>query len=93
VKIKSITVIARRWDDYCWNTYFTAEILINGKQEYEIPFTYGHGDRYVQVAADLLQEKGHLKGREKNEAITIYARRVGIEFHYTATDVSRKKDL
>lgn len=99
MKIKSITVIARRWLQKTYgNTYHSCEVLVNGKFVAKNAFTYGYGSHYLQTALELLKSQGYLKDINKypngnEEALWRYCDRKKIELHENVTDVTRKKDL
>lgn len=109
--MKRVIVRGRRWFQKSYgNTYFSATVEVDGlarhthaaevicKVVVSIPFEYGYGDHYMDVAADKLEELGYLPGREhyKNgskEALSRYCKDRGIELDYYAVDVERKRDL
>ena len=97
-KTRSITVIGRKWFDRInGNTYHTATILVNGETVHAIPFSYGYGDMYLQSSWEWLAENGFVKPEKYErggyECAWQYCERNGIALHYSATDVSRKRDL
>lgn len=90
----SITVIGRRWFDRVnGNTYFTASILVDGKQVHSLPRQYGHGNHYLTVATEWLEKEGYIKREHRSEPLWQVANREGFILHYEAIDVQRKKDL
>lgn len=97
-KVRSITVLGRRWfDRRHGNTYFSAQILVNGAAVHRIDYEYGYGDQYLQEAFEWLDKRGHTS-RERysyggSELPRMYCERKGIDFHAEASDVSRKRDL
>ena len=98
-KISSIVVIGRRWFDRVnGNTYYSAEILIDGKTIDGIDYAYGYGDQYLQDASDAIERAGHLPDREHHangsvEPLWQYCRDRDIALHSSVSDVSRKRDL
>lgn len=97
-KPESITIFGRRWFDRTYgNTYFSAEIVIDGEHVHRIEFEYGYGDQYLAAAFDWLDENGytsrerHTSGAAENP--TRYCREHGIALVYDVADVSRKRDL
>lgn len=96
---KSITVIGRRWFNRGpGNTYHSAEILVNGKRVGGIDFAYGYDDAYLQNAADWLEANGYMPDRDHHangsaDPLWAYCRDREIEFAYSVSDVSRRKDL
>lgn len=98
-KIQSITVMGRRWfERNGGNTYHTVTILVNGEPVYTSDdMVYGYGDQYVQTAADWLEENGYIEREEHSNgnkaALWVHCRENDIQLHYSASDVSRKRDL
>lgn len=98
-KTKSITIIGRRWFNRGpGNTYHSAEIIVNGELVGGIDFAYGYGEQYLQNAADWLEANGYMPDREHHQngsadPLWYYCRERGIQFVYSVSDVSRKKDL
>ena len=97
--MKSIVVTAKRWFQRTYgNTYFTASIIVNGETVANLPFQYGYGDHYMDVAADTLERLGMMPGRSHSQngsadPLWHWCRKNGIALSYSAADVSRKKDL
>ncbi len=94
-KIRSITVIGRRWRDRKFgNTYHTATIFVNDEEVGRVPFSYGGDSMYEQSASEWLQANGYLPdlGR-KNVPLRIRAESLGIKLVRDVSDVARKKDL
>lgn len=63
--VKTIDVQGRSWRDRTYgNTYFSARVTINYGMPDEtilyIPFQYGYGDHYLDVAKQTLQTHGYL---------------------------------
>ena len=95
--MQSITIYGKRWHDG-FNTYNTAEILIDGKFVHKTPFAYGYEEHYKQIAQEWLDDNGYLPGIEHHEngstePLWRYAEDREINFRATAIDVPRKKDL
>lgn len=70
-KIKTIDIQAKEWFDKTYgNSYFAAIISINyglkNERTYKMPFQYGYGDHYRDMAFKLLQENGEVKNQERN---------------------------
>ncbi len=54
-KIKSIEIRAKEWfDKVNGNSYFSARIYINDEQITILPFQYGYGDHYLDMAMEYL---------------------------------------
>lgn len=95
----NITIIGKRWFDRInGNTYFSAVGLINNIEVVNIPFEYGYGDHYMDRVFIEMQKAGYVPDVEHynnggSERMWQYCDRKGISRYYTASDVSRKKDL
>ena len=68
--IKTIDIVALEWFDRInGNSYFAGSITLNfGTKEqknYYLPFQYGYGDHYKDMAMHLLIELGEIKDAEK----------------------------
>lgn len=62
MKIKTIDVTAYEWfDKINGNSYFAGQVVINyglrGEKVLKMPFQYGYGDHYQQIALKILIEK------------------------------------
>lgn len=96
---KSITIIGRRWFERTnGNTYFSADIFVNGEQVHRIDFEYGYGSFYKQASTEWLYKNGYLPGLEQrengsSESLWMYRDRKKITLVDSVTDVQRKKDL
>lgn len=96
-KIRSITIIGKRWFDRVnGNTYCSSRVLINGEEVLRIPWTYGYGSFYEQKAKEVLREKGIIKlARYENgmtESFFDYCNRNKIAFESYASD-GLKRDM
>jgi len=95
----SVVIRGTRWFDKMYgNTYFSAVGIVNGIVVARIEYRYGYGDQYMHEMTDKLEKLGFLPNREAygkgvREALWNYAQRTGITQSYSATDVSRKRDL
>jgi hypothetical protein len=63
MKVKTIDVNAKEWfDKYNGNSYFSAVVTTNygTKQQktYNLPFQYGYGEHYIDIANQLLIKEG-----------------------------------
>ncbi len=53
--LQSITITGLRWFQKLHeNTYYTADIVVDGKLVHRMPEEYGHGDRYEAAAWEWL---------------------------------------
>jgi hypothetical protein len=81
--IKTIDVIAKEWfDKVNGNSYFSAVVTLNyGTEDATqifLPFQYGYGDHYKQMAFEKLQHVGAIADAEKMEVLWSYCQRKGI---------------
>lgn len=65
-KLKTIDITSKEWRDKVnGNSYFSAFIVLNyglpDKVEIALPFQYGYGDHYLQIAQKELAELGYTK--------------------------------
>lgn len=96
--VKSIIIIGRRWFRRSYgNTYFSADIIVDGKKVHTIPKEYGYGDHYADRAMDWLDENGYISRRNYDngghEARWQTAERMGIAISCAVSDVARERDL
>jgi len=97
-QVESIVVYARRWFQKTYgNTYFTADICVNGERVGELPFQYGYGSHYEDMAAVWLEKHGFIERDHHNNgsATPLHQFRDNCNIHLVseATDVARKRDL
>ena len=64
-KIKTIDITAKEWfDKVNGNSYFSATITLNYGMEDSVnllmPFQYGYGDHYVDMANEALMKAGYI---------------------------------
>ena len=95
MKIKSITVQGKRWFQRTYgNTYHTARVLIDGKEVFYSPITYGYDRHYYQTAIKWLGENGYLEPfGERWNLCGKYAIPDGVTVDESVIDVPRKRDL
>jgi len=96
-KPKNITIFGRRWfDKINGNTYFSAEIYVNGEMVHKIGYEYGYGEQYKYEAFQWLDKENYVQ-LERNERSCEspwrYCERKNIQLIATHADVPRKKDL
>lgn len=66
MKIKTIDIQAKEWfDKVNGNSYFSANITLNygmkNQKSYSLPFQYGYGEHYIDMAKELLFNEGYFK--------------------------------
>ena len=96
--VESVVIYARRWFQKTYgNTYFTADICVNGEKVGELPYQYGYERHYEDVAARWLEENGFVELDHYEWGGTSDLNRLARENHIhlvsEATDVARKRDL
>ena len=96
---KSVHVVGRRWFQKSYgNTYFTADIYVDGELVHTLPKQYGYGDHYADMAYTWLEENNRapMRIRHPNGGVQPawqVAQDYGFEFTYFAHDVRRERDL
>ena len=70
IKIKTIDINALEWfDKVNGNSYFAATAIINYQMKTErrfiLPFQYGYGDHYIDMAKQHMNKQGYLKDLKK----------------------------
>ena len=59
--MKTIRVHAKEWFDKAnGNSYFSARIYVDDEQVAILPFQYGYGDHYIDMANEWLAENGYV---------------------------------
>ena len=95
----SLVIIWRRWfDTVDGNTYFSAEMILDGELVGKISTIYGYGDHYIDSVLDYLEEKNLIPKREvfsngNKERSHQWTIRTGIKIFSTLADVKNKIDL
>jgi hypothetical protein len=101
MKIKTIDIQAKEWfDKVNGNSYFAAQVVINygmkmAKTVY-LPFQYGYGEHYKDMAMKALIEQGLIKDvKESNyrEAIWQYCERQNIILRYSKQENCLKREV
>lgn len=88
-----IFIKGKRWFDRRYgNSYFSAEIFIDGKLVHTLPAQYGADKQYFHEAWRWLVEKGIVPGIRHMLARDV-AKEQGIALDYYAIDVKRFRDL
>ena len=98
-KPKNITIFGRRWfHKGPGNTYFSAEIWVDGEMVHKIDYEYGYGEQYKHEAFQWLNRENYvqLEQNQHNHSFEPpwqYCQRKKIQLVATHADVERKKDL
>ena len=91
-KIKSITIIGRRWfDKVNGNTYFSSVGLLNGKPVVSIPFEYGYSSQYEHETWKAICKEMNIDSKDSYGYS--FCQDNNIAYYCTVSDVSRRKDL
>lgn len=96
--IKTIDIQAKEWfDKVNGNSYFSAEVTVNfglkDERRITIPFQYGYGDHYLDVATNEMVKQGLLPERDKRERLTFYCETEKIILRYSKQENCKKRDL
>lgn len=97
-KIKTITVIGKRWFDKTYgNTYCSARVYFDNVEVCKVPWTYGYGNFYEQAASERVEKLGLLKDHRitdlnNRESLYAYAARNNIEYMSHHSD-GLKRDM
>lgn len=100
--MKTIDINAREWfDKVNGNSYFSAVITldygIKNVKEFKLPFQYGYGDHYIDMANQYLIENGFIKGKRYNNgsypSLWQYCRDNKIILRTNKNENCKKRDL
>jgi hypothetical protein len=97
MKIKTIDVNAKEWfDKVNGNSYFSGTITLNygmkTQKELAMPFQYGYGDHFLDVACDLLDNANFIKN-DSYTRLPRYCRENDIILRYNKQENCKKRDL
>ena len=98
MKIKTIDVNAREWfDKINGNSYFSAQVSVNfgmkNAKVFYLPFQYGYGDHYRNMAFEQLQRIRFITDIEKNESYWRYCDRKKIILRLNKNENCLKRDV
>lgn len=70
-ELKTIDINAKEWFDKTYgNSYFAANVTVNfgmeDQQNFKLPFQYGYGDHYIDMASQHMIKSGIIDG-ERHE--------------------------
>ena len=96
-KPKSIIIIAREWHDKInGNSYFSATVYVDDYLYARLPFQYGYGDCYIDVARDTMVQRGRLPKvpvyRYGMQQLWQYCQDNDIALHSEKVRVARQRD-
>lgn len=97
MKIKTIDVQAKEWfDKVNGNSYFGALVTINygmkTQKQFSLPFQYGYGDHYKEMAKDELVKRKLIKA-ESNQELWRYCQDNNIILRASKHENCRKRDV
>ena len=90
---RSLFIEAREWFDKINGTsYFSARIWVDGKEVSALPFQYGYGDHYLNIAQQKLVELGYLSEALNNRGLWSIGKDSGFDF-YTTKSITAKREM
>lgn len=102
-KINTIDVIALEWRDKInGNSYFAGTVTVNfalpDERTYYMPFQYGYGDHYQDMAFALLREVGEITDMKRHEngmwtSRWEWAKENGVIVRYTKHEKCKNSEL
>ena len=97
MKIKTIDVNAKEWFDVVnGNSYFSGDITLNygtkTQKELAMPFQYGYGNHYLDIACDMLDKAGYINNKSYT-GLPRYCRENNIILRYQKQENCKKRDL
>ena len=95
--MKTLDIQAKEWFDKAnGNSYFSAEVTVDfGTKEqknYTMPFQYGYGDYYIDMAKELLEKNDVIKVKER-EQLWNYCQENDIILRTSKQENCLKRDL
>ena len=96
--MNNIRIHAKEWFDKAnGNSYFSARIQIDGKEVAILPFQYGYGSHYIDIAAEWLANNNYIYlPKHKNgsrESLWSHCRSNNVELFTTKKERSLKREL
>lgn len=90
VIMRSIYIEARQWHDrYAGNSYYSAQVWVDGKWLYTTGMNYGYEYQYEHDASRELARRGLLPGDTEN--VRRYCRENGIDFYSVRYDAKKRE--
>lgn len=98
MKVKTIDVNVKEWFDRVYgNSYFAGTVTVNyglkTAQTFNLPFQYGYGEHYTDMAQDLLAEKKIISCNAYKRPLSIYCRENNIILRANKQTGCKKKEL
>jgi len=94
--MKTLVIIAKEWFDRInGNSYFSARINVDDKEQIILPFQYGYGDQYLHEAKMKLVELGYISKHKDYTWMQLprYCRENGIHLVYVKHERCLKREL
>ena len=95
--IKYIEVRGKEWTSPTYGvSYFSARIIVTFDRDvkvFNIPFTNGYGNQYIQSAYDLLRKENIMYNDRYYHNLNWYCRENNIELYTTIKTNCKKKDV
>jgi hypothetical protein len=100
--MKTIDIIALEWFDTYGNSYFAATVTINyglpDVKTFTLPFQYGYGDHYKDMAFKEIEKQGLINDREhysngSAESLWRYCERKKIIVRCTKHEKCKQREL
>ena len=68
--METIEIQAKEWFDKTYgNSYFSARVYIDDQQVAILPFQYGYGDHYIDIANQYLIKNDLIKGERHSNGV------------------------
>jgi len=95
--MKTLNIQAKEWFDKAnGNSYFSAEVTVdfgtNTEKNFFVPFQYGYGDHYIDMAKELLEKNDIIKVKER-EQLWNYCQENDIILRTSKQENCLKRDL
>jgi hypothetical protein len=88
---RSLFIQAREWYDKTYgNSYFSATITVDGNEIAVLPFQYGYGNHYENVAGHKLVELGYITGEQDKGSLYSLARNNGFDFYSSKKETLKR---
>ena len=90
---RSLFIEAREWFDKAnGNSYFSAQIWIDGEVVGVLPFQYGYGNQHEYEAQKWLLSEGYLPQEGKNRGLWSIAEEAGFDY-YRVKSFTNKREM
>lgn len=90
--MKSVFIHGKTWFDKSYgNSYFSARVFVDGNEVARLPFQYGYGDHYIEMAQKKLGELGLLTNSRMTSLRRVLEQDAAVL--YTVLEQSRKRDV